>query len=278
MLILTHTWFLYEYLKQENCQVENKQLFAFNILPDLLPVHKGIAPAKTHGIKRYDESNPDRGEEAFIRFHLLLDDYCHYGEIKQWGPDKFLINSRGYTYIKGRDLVPTLVKLHESQGKEIDLAAAGYQSHVIIEMAFDMLLCRSPERNLLLALLRDGLREMLSSDRGKLNQMLSSVFDIEAQIISQALARIESISNREDSINILDETRRASLCLAKFGLASGTSDGQGKMADLLAYGVKLIDDYRDFLNPALAAIRNTNFKLPPRPSSQTRNGYNGCTP
>lgn len=193
MLMMTHTWIMKEYLKHIGYHYVMADLYAYNVIPDLLPVHREITAEMTHAIDRSGGMPLVEQRESFIRFHVLLDDFSHFGAISEKSPGRFLNDSQGYTYIKGRPLIAPVMELHCSAGKEIEISQASYESHMLIEMAFDMVLCRETNNGDLLECLYSGLRSMLDGDRREVSLFLSQTFGIATATMSDAVELINRI-------------------------------------------------------------------------------------
>ncbi|MDZ4165215.1 MAG: hypothetical protein U1C55_08815 [Smithellaceae bacterium] len=263
MLMLTHTWFMKKYLEDSDYPLAGEELFAFNVMPDLLPAHRDITAEMTHGIARFGTLPPFSQREAFIRLHLLVDDLAHYGEISPMGSDRFLSDTQGYTYLKGKPLVAPIMDFYRRIGKEIDLPLACYRAHMIIEMAFDMVLCRNGEMGaILLNTLYGSLRSVFAGDREDLNLFLSQIFDINVETVSDAVDQISRGCTYAKLAALLDMKGRTGLYLDKFGLDSTDDESLRGMTTLLNCGVALVEDYQDFLAPAIKAIRQAGFSLP----------------
>ncbi len=261
MLMLTHTWIMKEYLKHLGYNTVKPDLFAYNVIADILPVHREITAEMTHSIERFDSSPLIQNRESFIRFHMLLDDFSHYGAISEQKTGGFLADSPGFTYVKGRPLMAPVMDLHCRTGKEIDISLASYESHMLIEMAFDMVLCRDRGNDGLLESLYYGLRRMLDGDQVELSLFLSQKFGIASNTMSDALQQINRICTYDGMREILADKGRIQLCLEKFGMEKNDPESQRQMASMLDYGMNLVADYRDFLLPALTAIRQSGFHV-----------------
>jgi hypothetical protein len=107
-------------------------------MPDILPIHRDITPEMTHRMERFKDVTPGYGKARFIQFHLLVDDLSHHGHITRRGHDRFENASDGYAYRKGVSLTRAMIDLHGRQAGEMHAEEALYRSHLIIEMAVDL--------------------------------------------------------------------------------------------------------------------------------------------
>lgn len=263
MLMLTHTWIMQKYLEELEHPLPRGELFAYNVMPDLLPAHRDITAEMTHRIDRFGNQSPAAPREACIRLHLLVDDLAHYGAVSRRGSDRFLPDSRGYTYLKGKPLVRPIIDFYRRSGKEIYLPQAIYRAHMVIEMAFDMVLCRDRGRGeMLFNLLHSSLCSVFAGNREDMVLFLSQTFALKGEMVSEAIDQMSRGCTYARMSALLDGKGRTSLYLDKFGLDSTNDESRDGMNDLLSRGVSLVEDYPDFLLTTIKAIRQTGFSLP----------------
>ena len=140
MLMLTHTYLLQQIMSASNIKNSDPDIYIYNIAPDLLTIHPDINANQTHSIKRFIEAPPDHKRTAYIMFHLLVDDLAHYGNISLQCQEGFDPHSAGYTYLKGRHLIDSIIELYKIIDRDISYNEAAYRSHLIIEMIYDLVI------------------------------------------------------------------------------------------------------------------------------------------
>ena len=140
MFMLTHTYFLQKILDAADIKDMDLDVYVYNITPDLLTIHPGISPNKTHKVLRSLKIPPQYSKSAYVIFHLLVDDLSHYGHICSGYQEEFNSDSKGYSYVKGKHLIKSILELHKIIKKEISYGEAAYQSHLIIEMIYDLVI------------------------------------------------------------------------------------------------------------------------------------------
>ena len=140
MLMLTHTYLLQQIMGTSNLKAVDPDIYIYNIAPDLLTIHPGINASQTHSIKRFFQAPSEHSRTAYVMFHLLVDDLAHYGKISLECQEGFNPDSSGYTYVKGRTLINPILDLHKLINKDISYDQAAYQSHMIIEMIYDLVI------------------------------------------------------------------------------------------------------------------------------------------
>ncbi|HTZ39851.1 MAG TPA: hypothetical protein VMB77_06825, partial [Syntrophales bacterium] len=107
----THTWILREFASAR-LNRENLDVLIYNVMPDILPIHRDITPEMTHRMERLMDVPPAYGKARFIQFHLLVDDLSHYGHITRRGRARSENASDGYAFRKGLILTPAMIELH----------------------------------------------------------------------------------------------------------------------------------------------------------------------
>jgi hypothetical protein len=140
MFMLTHTYFLQKFLGAANVKDIDLDVYVYNIIPDLLTIHPQISSDKTHKIQKSLQIYAQYPRSAYVMFHLLVDDLSHYGYICSNYQEEFDSNSKGYSYLKGKHLINSILDLHKIIKKEISYEEAAYQSHLIIEMIYDLVI------------------------------------------------------------------------------------------------------------------------------------------
>lgn len=261
MLMLTHTWIMREYLAATNSPAVEPELFAYNVIADILPIHRGITPEMTHGIERFGGGRNSDCRESAILFHLLVDDYSHYGLICRQVPNGFQTNPQGFAYLKGKQLISPVTELYRRAGREIEASLACYQSHILIEMAFDMVLCRKERLGSLLLPLYTGLRTILDGNFQKTSFFLAKVFGIDRATVSEAVEQAKQICTYDGMAAQLDTAGRAELCLRRFGVTPVDSESRQAMTALLEQATDLVTDQQELLTPLIKIIRGTDFQI-----------------
>jgi len=260
MLMLTHTWLLREFIGADHISRNNLDIFAYNVFPDLLPIHESITPEMTHSISRLSRLPRKYHKAAFIQFHLLVDDMAHYGKIAQKAVIDFNPNSNGYAYVKGRPLIQPIIDFYKDIGDEISFSEAAYRSHIIIEMSFDLALQRKDSG--LATLFSEALNYTIENKLREFRKTLSWIFEIKEETITEAIDKAVTVYTKEWLEDLMSLEGRASLFVDKF--CYGCDDGKARngIRSLFDQGMDLVADYKDFLHTTLNAIKDSGFRYP----------------
>jgi hypothetical protein len=257
MLLNTHTWLLKEYAGARLCP-ENLDILIYNVMPDILPIHRGITPEMTHRIERLGAVPPGHGKARFIQFHLLVDDLSHHGHITRRGHDRFENASEGYAYRKGAALVQNLIELHggRNDGK-ITMEEALYRSHLLIEMALDLVVYqRYPE---IVELFSQAVEWTLENRLENLVGTLAWSYSLPEALAREAVMQGMAAYRNEILRRSVSLDGRTGLYLHKFyGGVAGKKVRSG-IRDLLQMGIESVADSEEFLSATLQEIAKAGF-------------------
>lgn len=261
MLMLTHAWLLAHFLGNACFEEENRDLFIYNVCPDFLPIHRKFTSDMTHGVSRFRELPEEYRKAAFIHFHLMADDISHHGLIDKIPVSVFNPASSGYTYVKGRPLVPLLIDLYNRLGKPIDGTVAAYRSHMIIEMTFDLSLYQgaSEECGKLITAMCDAMQGIVHNRLNDFSKTVAWLYDVSPGDIEAATRQCAAFYTQERMNRFMSIEGRVKLFGNKFGLNPADGESMSMLKDMMTEGMALVRDYEEFLDPTLDAIRKVGF-------------------
>lgn len=133
---------------------------------------------------------------------------------------------------------------------------------MIIEMTFDLALYQGRAGGELIPLFCEALEYTVQHKIGEFSEIHAWLFDISEEIIAEAIQRGRDTCSMDRMSRFMDVEGRIDLCLDKFGLDRNDDSTWMGMRNLIAYGMSLVNDYEDFLYPAIREIRNSNFVEP----------------
>ncbi len=257
MLLHTHTWILREFMRRHAGGDPSLDMFIYNVIPDILPIHESITSQMTHRIPRFRAAPAAFKKAAFVQFHLMVDDVAHYGAITARGSDEFRSNPGGYAYEKGKDLVPRILGFHERAGKPISMDSAVYRSHMMIEMAFDLLLFE--REGSLLDLFAKALDDSLRHRRSEMVSTLQWLLDIPEKTIETAMEKGFAAYGGDRIYRTMSLEGRTRLYIDKFDYDSEDGEVWKEVKDWVSRGMVLSEDYESFLFHTLTVIRDAGF-------------------
>ena len=256
MLLNTHTLLLREYAGKR-LKPGNLDILVYNVMPDILPIHRDITPEMTHRLERFGPVPPVHGKARFLQFHLLVDDLSHHGHVTLRGHDRDENHSDGYAFRKGSLLAGDMVALHRRRGDVLTAEEALYRSHLIIEMAVDLVLYRRfPETVDLFA------RAVEWTIENRIEGLVAAL--AWAYGMTERLARESSLQGLEAYRNdILRRSvsleGRTELFLWKFYGGNAEDELRAGVRALLQQGIESVADHETFLSATLQEITDAGF-------------------
>lgn len=265
MLMLTHTWVLREFLGEDYINRHRlSDLYIYNILPDVLPLHETITAEMTHRPvvvpDAITDPPPEFAKSRFIYFHLLTDDFAHFGE-GEGRPGSFDPESRGYAYVVGRQVSETLGRIYRDAGCGLSPSETAYRTHVLVEMAFDLALHERDRK--LMELLTQAMEFTLAERLGELSRTAGWFYGISEHIIEETMNRASFLGNAERLLSTMNVSGRVGLFLKKFpdGL-DGAPKGKltGELEALFRRLMDLTENKEAFLKDVSGMLHRSGFK------------------
>jgi len=256
MLLNTHTLLLKEYAG-DRLGTDNLDILIYNVMPDILPIHRDITPEMTHRMERFSGVPAGREKARFIQFHLLVDDLSHHGHITRNGHDRSENESGGYAFRKGTALVQEMMGMHRRLGRPIDESEALYRSHLVIEMAVDLVIRgRHPE---IVDLFSRAVETTLGGRIDGIVGTLAWAYTIPAGLARDAL--LQGMAAYRDDVlrRSVSLEGRIDLFLWKFFGGDAGDPVRGDVRDLLVKGIERVADHEHFLSATLREIAASGF-------------------
>ncbi|MEN6376029.1 MAG: hypothetical protein ABFD75_14775 [Smithella sp.] len=247
MLMLTHTYLLQSILDMGGIKDYDLDIFVYNIIPDLLTIHPDINSRQTHKIKRLLQIPPLYPKAAYVMFHLMVDDLAHYGFISPGIPDDFDPDSQGYTYIKGKPLINSILDFQKKVSKEISYNEAVYRSHLIVEMVYDLVIIDYIKNNNTIELLANAVR---TAAEGKMDEFVATInwlYGLNKLEIFDVMEKALSYMTEERMKKTLNIEGRIRLYSYKFGLRNDEQLYFSDMKNIFLHANQLLDDNAVFL-------------------------------
>ena len=262
MLMLTHTYILQNVLGMAGIKNYNSDIFVYNIVPDLLTIHPDINSQQTHKIRRLLQIPPLYPKAAYIMFHLLVDDLAHYGEICHGMPDEFNPDSQGYTYIKGKPLIDSILDFQKKINKEISYNEAVYRSHLIVEMIYDLAIIDRINNNQTIELLTEAICATAEEKMDEFTATINWLYGLGKTEIREVMQRAKSYMTREKIEKTMNIEGRIRLYAFKFGLPDDEQLYLAGIKNIFLQARELLDDNEIFLRKTAEAVKNYGW-LPP---------------
>jgi len=256
--MLTHTYLLQQIMDASGIKNSDPDIYIYNIAPDLLTIHPDINSNQTHSINRFIQAPPDHKRTAYIMFHLLVDDLAHYGNISLQCQKGFDPHSAGYTYLKGRNLIGSIMDLHKIIDRDISYNEAAYRSHLIIEMIYDLVILSRIQAGRSIDLLEEAIHFTLEKRGNEFCGEIAWLYGVEKDAVRDVLKNAASYLTKERMERIMNIEGRIRLFTGKFGLKNDNSIFADAIQTLFQDALDSIEN-EDFLQQTAAAIRKIGW-------------------
>ncbi len=256
--MLTHTCLLQQIMLASDIKNIDPDIYIYNIAPDLLTIHPDINASQTHSINRFIEAPPRHKRTAYIMFHLLVDDLAHYGNISLQCQEGFDPHSSGYTYLKGRHLIESIIELHRLIGKSISYNEAAYRSHLIIEMIYDLVIVSYIKQNESIQLLEDAIHFTLEKRAVEFSADIAWLYGIDRSHALDVLKNAVSYMTKERMERFMNIEGRIRLFTDKFGLRNDNLKFAESIQTLFQDALSSIEN-EDFFQQTAVTIRNCGW-------------------
>ncbi len=257
--MLTHTWLLMEVIGDRLIDSRDLDIFSYNIVPDILSIHKNISSAHTHGISRFQEIPKKYRKVSYVQFHLMVDDISHYGKICYEPVTEFVPDAGGYSYVKGRSLIPGLIDLYASAGQSLTLAEAAYRSHMIMEIAFDHVLINDLSDKAIIDRFCESLEYTVNHDVGNFCDGIKWLYGIEEKTAEEAIREAQNFYSMERMKQVKNIEGRTTLFIKKFGLDCDNDLVRRGVRELIIKGTVLARDYKSFMPTVVKAMQDAGL-------------------
>ena len=258
MFMLTHTYFLQKILESAGLQDVEPDIYVYNVAPDLLAIHPQITAARTHHVQRSLKAPGQYPKSDYVMYHLLIDDLSHHGYICSDYQEEFNINSKGYSYIKGNHLVKSILSVYKSINKDISINDAVYQSHLIIEMIYDLVIFKHIHSYGTIDILVEAIKFTVERKMNEFVATMHWLYGLEEKEIVEVMKSALLFITRESMVSIMNMEGRINLYKDKFGLRSDKKLFDDGLKDLFQRAVELIDDDELFYKDTVKVIKEYN--------------------
>ena len=256
MFMLTHTYFLQKILGPAGVKNVEPDIYVYNIAPDLLAIHPLISPSKTHNLQRTLQIPSQYPKSAYVMYHLLIDDLSHHGFISSGDQDEFNLDSKGYCYLKGRRLIKLISDVHKTVGKEISYGEAVYQSHLIIEMIYDLIILNHINSYKTIDVLVDAVNFTVNNKMNEFVETIKWLYDLKENEINEVMKSALFFITKESMEGIMNIKGRINLYKDKFGLQNNERLFNDGLKDLFQRAIDSIDDDELFFQETAQVIKN----------------------
>jgi hypothetical protein len=261
MFILTHTYLLQKLLADTgiNCDLD---VYVYNIAPDLLTIHPAIDSKHTHNIKRQLQTSVQFPKAAYVMYHLLVDDFAHYGSISSGADDQFNPDSQGYSYITGKPLISSILEFHKSFNNEISYDEAVYRSHGVIELLYDVVILDHLIKNKTIELLDEAINFTVENKMQEFAATMNWLYGFSEDQLREVFRIAHLYTKTEKMKKLTNIEGRIRFYFNKFGLKIDNQLIYDSMKNLFLQALKLLEDDEKFLKDTEKSIKSLGWQPP----------------
>ena len=215
LLTNCHTLILREILK-ETSQAYDSDIYVYNVVPDSLPLSEEFNAKETHRFQLPKGAYEKYPKLKWVKCHLIVDNYCHYGSINKPLESLSPEEKKGYTYQKGKELIPFLEEFCSKFDIDLDSSTKFYVSHILTEIAVDYSIYLHDES---VANLLNASRDSMETEMiNELCQGLAVLYGCDPEKIYRARSAPRKFYGDLHDLKLLFLDGRAKIILRKLGL------------------------------------------------------------
>ena len=188
----------------------------------------------------------------------MVDDLSHHGYISSGEQEEFNLESQGYCYLKGKQLVKSILNVHKIFGKELSYSEAVYRSHLVIEMIYDLIILNHINSFKTIDVLVDAVNFTVKNKMEEFIDTINCLYGLEKYEIHEVMKSAPFFITKESMENIMNIEGRMNLYKDKFGLQSNEQLFYDGLKDLFQRAIDLIDDDELFFQETAQVIKNYN--------------------
>jgi hypothetical protein len=168
------------------------------------------------------------------------------------------LNSKGYSYLKGNHLIKSILDLHNIIEKEISYSEAVYQSHLVIEMIYDLVILKHINSFKTIEVLVEAIKYTANNKMKEFVETINWLYGLEENEINEVMKNALFFITKESMKGIMNMQGRINLYRDKFSLKSDKQLFYDGLEDLFKRAIDLIDDDELFFRETVKVIRNYN--------------------
>ena len=252
MLTNCHTLVLRELLERHpEMPHPGEDAYVYNVAPDSLPLSGEFKAKETHRFAPPAGIMSRFPKLLWVKCHLVVDNICHYGKIAKVGSGLSPSQKRGYTYLKGVELIPLMREFTKEMGVSIDEASLHYLAHVLVEIAVDYAI--HLDDGTVGEQLRDAQSAMTEAQKREYADGLGALYDCAPEKVARARGAPKKFYGDWHDVEHLFVNGRTKIVLRKLRLPFSEENTE-RTCRLIEEGARMTSDYMDFIDDSVDAL------------------------
>ncbi|MCY4383306.1 MAG: hypothetical protein OXE44_09185 [Nitrospinae bacterium] len=252
MLTNCHTLVLRELLERHpEMPHAGEDAYVYNVAPDSLPLSGEFKARETH---RFTPPAGIMGrfpKLLWVKCHLVVDNICHYGSIAKVGGGLSPSQKRGYTYLKGVELIPLMREFTKEMGVSADESTLHYLAHVLVEIAVDYAI--HLDDGTVGEQLRDAQNAMSDAQKREYAEGLGALYGCKPEKVARARGAPRKFYGDMHDVDQLFVGGRTKIVLRKLRLPFNEENTE-KTCRLIEEGARMTGDYMEFIDESVDAL------------------------
>lgn len=244
-----HTLILRTLLGHESKPPAKEQdLYLYNIAPDHLPLADGFRSRETHSFEPPPGVLDRYPKLIWVKCHLIVDNFCHYGAIAKPAESLSVLEKAGYTYRRGADIVPLLIKYAADMGVPLGESDAHYLAHTMVEIAVDYAI--SQDDRTVPTIVRRSRATTAPDLMAEFEAGIAELYGRDAAEIAATQGAAERFYGEVDDIDFMYLDGRTRIVLRKLKLPF-SDENVARTRQLILDSAEIVSDYPDFIRDSV---------------------------
>lgn len=231
--------------------LEEQDLYLYNIAPDHLPLAEKFRSRETHRFEPPKGALARYPKLVWVKCHLIVDNFCHYGLAAKPKGKLPPAEKRGYTYVRGRELVPLFIDFAREMGVPLADSDAHYLAHTMVEIAVDYLI--SQEDRSVPGIVRRARTHASQAQKREYDESLAALYRCSPDDIAATQDVAERFYGNVDDIDYMYLDGRTRIVLRKLRLPF-SEENTARTRKLILDSAARLSDYSAFIGDSVALL------------------------
>jgi hypothetical protein len=232
-----------------------RDLYLYNIAPDHLPLAEKFKSRETHRFAPPEGAMARYPKLIWVKCHLIVDNFCHYGSAMKPEGKRTPAEKMGYTYERGKDLIPLFTDFAREMAVPLSESDAHYLAHTMVEIAVDYIIAQA-DRTVPTAL-RQARSQASEAQMREYDEGLAALYGCLPEDIAATVDVAERFYGNVDDIDYMYLDGRTRIILRKLRLPF-SDENTARTRQLILDSAARLQDYMTFIDNAVALLSNRN--------------------
>jgi len=228
-----------------------RDLYLYNIAPDHLPLAKKFKSRDTHRFAPPEGAMARYPKLIWVKCHLIVDHFCHYGSAIKPGEKQPPSEKKGYTYERGRDLIPLFTNFAQEMAVPLSESDAHYLAHTMVEIAVDYLISQADRT--VPTVMRRARSQASEEQMREYDEGIAALYGCSPEDIAATVGAAERFYGNVDDIDFMYLDGRTRIILRKLQLPF-SDENTARTRQLILDSAAHLHDYMTFIDDSVALL------------------------